>query len=129
MRDRYRHYIIYAISGDNHVISIVALVVIALVLGAILGSAVGHMVAGGIIALVLFLPQTQELRDVIATGYEKLAPEITKAATNAIIGDVPVPSAPVSEPQSVPAVDPPEEIIELEPISDSESRDDEVEIF
>jgi hypothetical protein len=65
-------------------ISGLALLVIGLVIGSLLGSHVGHMISGGILALLLFHPQTQELREVLIMTYEKASPEIIRTATEAL---------------------------------------------
>ena len=65
-------------------ISGLALVVIGLVIGSLLGSHVAHMLAGGVIALLLFHPQAQELREILILTYEKASPEVIRAATEAL---------------------------------------------
>lgn len=67
-------------------ISGLALVVIGLVIGSLLGSHVGHMIAGGILAMLLFHPQAQELREVLILTYEKASPEVIRAASEAMKG-------------------------------------------
>ena len=65
-------------------VSGLALLVIGLVIGSLLGSHVGHMIAGGILALLLFHPHAQELREVLIMTYEKASPEVIRAATDAL---------------------------------------------
>ena len=65
-------------------VSGLALLVIGLVIGSLLGSHVGHMIAGGILAMLLFHPQAQELREVLIMTYEKASPEVIRAATDAL---------------------------------------------
>jgi hypothetical protein len=65
-------------------ISILTLVILAIIAAAVFNSGIGHMVVGGVIALILFHPQAQELREILIMAYEKLVPEITRAATDAI---------------------------------------------
>lgn len=67
-------------------IVLLALVIMALIAAALFDSRFGHMVVGGVIALILFHPQAQELRELLIMAYEKLAPEITRTATKAIQG-------------------------------------------
>lgn len=65
-------------------ISMLTLVILAIIAAAVFNSSIGHMVVGGVIALILFHPQAQELREILLMAYEKLVPEITRAATEAI---------------------------------------------
>lgn len=65
-------------------ISMLTLVILAIIAAAVFNSSIGHMVVGGVIALLLFHPQAQELREILLMAYEKLGPEITRAATEAI---------------------------------------------
>ena len=65
-------------------ISVLTLVVLAVIAAGLFDSRFGHMVVGGVIALILFHPQAQELREVLIMAYEKLGPEITRTATKAL---------------------------------------------
>ena len=64
--------------------STLAIVILAMSFGAIMGSHVAHMLAGGVLALILFHPQAQEFREIIAMTYEKASPELIRAATEAL---------------------------------------------
>jgi hypothetical protein len=64
--------------------STLAIVILAMSFGAIMGSHVAHMLAGGILALILFHPQAQELREILVMSYEKASPELIRAATEVL---------------------------------------------
>lgn len=66
--------------------AILAVVLVVLVTATILGGGAANLLLGGFIALILFHPQAQELREVTWQLMDVGGKEISRAASDAILG-------------------------------------------
>lgn len=66
--------------------ALLAVVLVVLVTATILGGGAANLLLGGFIALILFHPQAQELRTVMWQLMDVGGSEISRAASEAILG-------------------------------------------